>query len=112
VLGSVDGDGVVFGAVFAGAAQARFGSIIVEGDLAIEGSYGVSDRKCAGDGGTWRVVKIIEPGDANGDGTINDRDARDLFRLLLGGGHALLGNANCNKDGVMNFRDVIAIFKG
>jgi hypothetical protein len=47
VFGSVDGDGVVFGAVFANAAQARLGGIVVESDLAIEGSYGVSGGKCA-----------------------------------------------------------------
>jgi Dockerin type I domain len=111
VLGSVDGDSVVFGAVFSDAAQAQFEGTIVEDGLTIEGSYGVSDGQCAGDSGTWRVVKIIEPGDANSDGTIDDRDARHLFRLLLGGRPTLLGNADCNKDGVVNFRDVIAIFK-
>jgi hypothetical protein len=111
VFGAVDGDGVVFGAVFANAAQARFGGIVVESDLAIEGSYGVSDGQCAGDGGTWCAVKIVEPGDANDDGTINDRDARDLFRLPLGGRPALSGHADCNKDGLVNFKDVIAIVK-
>jgi hypothetical protein len=64
-----------------------------------------------GDTGTWNLVKIIEPCDANGDGKVDRQDARDLLNFLLGGGGALSGDADCHQDGVLNFRDVIAIFK-
>ncbi|MGH8071312.1 MAG: hypothetical protein ACRERE_40005 [Candidatus Entotheonellia bacterium] len=111
VSGSVDGDTVVFGVVFASDVQANFVGTVVEEGLAIEGSYDVSDGACAGDVGTWRVMKTAEPCDANGDGAIDRRDARDLLAFLLRGGNPLSGYADCNKDGVLNLGDVLAIFK-
>jgi hypothetical protein len=56
-----------------------------EGGLAIEGSYDVSDDTCAGDIGSWRVVKTVERCDANGDGSGDRRaflDALDMPNLL------------------------------
>jgi hypothetical protein len=111
VSGSVDGNTVVFGAVFAETVQANFMGTIVEGGLAIEGNYEVSNKTCAVDIGTWRVVKIAEPCDANGDGTVDGQDAIDLLRYLLKGGPSLSGYADCHKDGVLNLRDVIAIIQ-
>jgi hypothetical protein len=111
VSGSVNGATVVFGVVSADAVQAEFMGSVVEGGLAMEGSYKVIAGKCMGDIGTWNIVKIIEPCDANGDGKVDRQDARDLLNFLLGGGGALSGNADCHQDGVLNFRDVIAILK-
>jgi hypothetical protein len=57
----------------------------VEGGLAIEGSYDVSDGTCAGDTGIWRVVKTVERCDANGDGSVERRaflDALEMPNLL------------------------------
>jgi hypothetical protein len=71
----------------------------------------ISDESCAVDVGTWRVVKIAGSCDVNGDGTVNRRDASNLLRFLLGGEASLSGYADCHKDGVLNFRDVIAIIQ-
>lgn len=111
VSGAVDGDTVVFGVVSAEAVQANFTGTVVEGGLSIQGSYNVHNETCAAEVGTWHVVKIAEPCDANGDGTVDRRDAGDLLRFLLGGQASLLGYADCNKDGVLNFKDVIAILQ-
>jgi hypothetical protein len=110
VSGSINGTAVVFGVVLADAVQAEFMGTVVEGGLAIEGSYEVISGKCMGETGTWNIVKIIESCDANGDGKVDRQDARDLLNFLLGGG-AWSGDADCNQDGVLNFRDVIAILK-
>jgi len=69
----------------------------------------ISDETCTVDVGTWRVVKIAESCDVNGDGTVDRRDASDLLRFLLGGEASLSGYADCHKDGMLNLRDVIAI---
>jgi hypothetical protein len=71
----------------------------------------ISDETCTVDVGTWRVVKIAEPCDANGDGTVDRQDAIDLLRFLLSGGISLSGYADCHKDGVLNFRDTIVIIQ-
>jgi hypothetical protein len=102
---------VVFGAIFASDVQANFVGDIVEGGLVLEGSDDVSGGACAGDVGTWHVLKAAEPCDANGDGTIDRRDPLDLLGFLLQGGDPLPGHADCHKDGVLNFWDVIAILK-
>jgi hypothetical protein len=57
------------------------------------------------------VPAIAQPCDANGDGTINRQDARDLFRFLRRGGEPLLGNPDCNGDGAINSQDVRAILQ-
>src|ERR1700752_3840131 len=111
VSGAVEDDTVIFGAVFADAAQAKFEGTVIDGGMAIEGVYDVTTGKCKEDGGTWRIAKIVDPCDANGDGTIDRQDTRDLLKFLLGAGPALSGNTDCNQDGVVNFSDVIAIFK-
>ena len=111
VSGAINGDTVVFGIVSAEVVQANFVGAVVEGGLAIQGSFDVNDEACAVGAGTWRVVKVAEPCDANGDGTVDRRDASDLLRFLLGGEASLPGFADCNKDGVLNFRDVIAILQ-
>jgi hypothetical protein len=111
VSGSVDGDTVVFGIVSAEAVQANFTGTVVDGGLSMQGSYDVHDAACAVDVGTWQVVKVAEPCDANGDGTIDRRDAGDVLRFLLGRQLSLAGYADCNKDGTLNFRDVMAILQ-
>jgi hypothetical protein len=69
----------------------------------------ISDETCTVDVGTWRVVEIAGSCDVNGEGDGDRRDASDLLRFLLGGEASLSGYADCHKDGVLNFRDVIAI---
>jgi hypothetical protein len=100
---------VVFGAVFAGDVEVHFEGTVREGGMTMEGTYEVSGGTCAGDTGTWRLAKIAIPCDANGDGMISGRDAFTLFRFLRRGGDPLPGYPDCNKDGLLNFRDVIAI---
>jgi subtilisin family serine protease len=51
---------------------------------------------------------LAAPCDANGDATVNVRDALAVLRFLRTG-DPLLGNGDCNEDGVVNFWDVIAI---
>jgi hypothetical protein len=71
----------------------------------------ISDATCTVNGGTWRVVKIAESRDVSGDGTVDHRDAGDPLRFLLEGETSLSGYADCPKDSVLNFRDVIAIIQ-
>jgi phospholipase/lecithinase/hemolysin len=54
---------------------------------------------------------VVPACDANGDGTVDLRDARDLLGVLFKGGgpDSLPGNPDCNEDGEVNFRDVMAI---
>jgi hypothetical protein len=111
VSGEVNENIVVFGAVFANEAQASFDGTVLAGGMTIEGVYNVIVGKCLGDQGSWRLDKIVDPCDANGDGTIDRQDACDLLRFLLGVAPALSGNADCDQDGAVDFRDVIAIFK-
>jgi parallel beta-helix repeat protein len=64
------------------------------------------DVPCSGEG-----TGVIEPCDANGDGHVDRRDAWDLLRYLLRDGEPLRGDADCNQDDEINFRDVLAILK-
>ena len=55
---------------------------------------------------------IADPGDANGDGAINAKDAVILLRLLTGWDEEInFAAADLNGDGKVNVRDVIALMK-
>jgi hypothetical protein len=56
-------------------------------------------------------MKTAEPCDANGNGAIDRRGARGLLGFPLRGGAPLLDYANGEKDGKLNFGDVIAVFQ-
>ena len=75
---------VVFGIVSAEVVQANFVGTIVKGGLAILGSFDVNDEACAVSARSWHIVKVAEPCDANGDGTVDHQDASDLLGFLLG----------------------------
>jgi hypothetical protein len=107
---NVSGDAVVFGAIFASDMQNFVGTVAAEG-LDLEGSYDVSGRACMDAIGKWRVIKTAEPCDAPGHGTIDRQDMLDLLGFLLRGGDPLSADADCNRDGVPNFWDVLAILK-
>jgi hypothetical protein len=111
VSGAIDGNTVVFGIVSAEVVQANFVGTVVEGGLAIQGSFDLNDEACAVSARSWHIVKVAEPCDANGDGTVDHQDASDLLGFLLRRGPWLSGYADCNKDSVLNFRDVIAIIQ-
>jgi hypothetical protein len=111
VTGGVDGNTVIFGVVSAEAVQASFTGTVAADGLFIEGSYTVHEGTCAVDAGVWQVVKVAGACDANGDGAVDSQDARDLLRYLFGAQTSLPGYGDCNKDGVVNFKDVIAILQ-
>jgi hypothetical protein len=91
----------VFGAAFAHAGQASFLAPLSQTAWPSKlATYAVGDGKCAGDGGIWAVVKIIEPCDTNDGGMIGCQDASDLPEFPLRAEPALSGNADCNPTGM------------
>jgi hypothetical protein len=111
VSGTVDGDTVVFGVVFAGDAQANFVGTVLDDGATLEGTYEVSGGTCAEDSGTWRVAKVALPCDVDADGIITLADALALIGFLRHGGESLPGYPDCNNDRVLDIRDVIAILR-
>ena len=59
---------------------------------------------------TYRYVQFgsIQPGDANGDGSINVQDVICIINVILDTGTAS-GSPDCNSDGSVNVQDVICV---
>jgi hypothetical protein len=110
VSGTVSGATVIFGAVAAGEEQTNFAGNVSEDGKTMSGTYEVTSGPCGGDIGIWSVAKASLLCDVNNDSVIDRQDATDLARSLLAG-VGFAGEADCNQDGQVNWRDVLAILK-
>jgi hypothetical protein len=110
VSGTVSGATVIFGAVAADEEQTNFAGSVSEDGKTMSGTYEVISGPCGGDTGLWSVTKASLLCDVNNDSAIDRQDAIDLARFLLEGG-GVPSEADCNQDGRVTWRDVLAILK-
>jgi hypothetical protein len=110
VSGAVTGDTVVFGAVATGEEQTSFVGTVSGDGKTMSGTYEVTSGPCGGDVGIWSVTEVSLLCDVNNDSAIDRQDAIDLAQFLLAG-VGLPSEADCNQDGQVNWRDVLAILK-
>ncbi len=83
---------------------------------ATETTEGVEERTCSrcGEKETRTIPKLPAhtPGDVNGDGKVNDRDAILLFRYAAGSAVTVVETAlDVNNDGTINFEDAWYLFR-
>jgi hypothetical protein len=111
VSGTVSGATVIFGAVAAGdEEQTNFVGTMSGDGKTMSGTYEVTSGPCGRDIGLWSVIKVSLLCDVNNDSAIDRQDAIDLAQFLLAG-VGLPSEADCNQDGQVNWRDVLAILK-
>lgn len=110
VSGTVSGATVIFGGVAAGEEQTNFAGSVSEDGKTMAGTYEVISGPCGGDIGLWSLTKVSLLCDVNNDSAIDRQDAIDLARYLLAGA-GVPGEADCNQDGRVDWRDVLAILK-
>ena len=61
VVGTVSADRVVFAVAFGGQTANEFVGMVVSAlDDAIDGTYSVVDGPCAGDAGTWSLIRVTD----------------------------------------------------
>jgi hypothetical protein len=106
----VSGVTVIFGAVATGQEQTNFAGSISEDGKTLSGTYEVLSGPCGGDIGFWNVTKMSLLCDVNNDSAIDRQDAIDLAQFLVAG-VGVPSEADCNQDGRVNWRDVLAILK-
>jgi hypothetical protein len=110
VSGAVSGATVIFGAVATGEERTNFAGSVSEDGKTMAGTYEVISGPCGGDIGLWSVTKVSLLCDVNNDSAIDRQDAIDLAQFLLAG-VGVPSEADCNQDGRVNWRDVLAVLK-
>jgi hypothetical protein len=110
VSGTVSGATVIFGAVATSEEQTNFAGSVSEDGKTMSGTYEVISGPCGGDIGLWSVTKVSLLCDITNDSAIDRQDAIDLARFLPAG-VGVASETDCNQDGRVNWRDVLAILK-